>query len=83
MISLDGDHSLVEFEQSLAHGDPTKLVEGPLLPLHVEGFGVVTFDHGQSVVRKVDVGGTAPTGVLILRLDVRFAHLVNGCGERQ
>jgi hypothetical protein len=46
LVSLNGDYSLLEFELTSPHCDPTKLVKGPLLPLHVEGFGVVTFDHG-------------------------------------
>jgi hypothetical protein len=46
LVSLNGDYSLLEFELTPAHCDPTKLVKGPLLPLHVKGFGVVTFDHG-------------------------------------
>ena len=49
LVLLNGDYSLLEFELTPAHCDPTKLVKGPFLPLHMEGFGVVTFDYGQSV----------------------------------
>ena len=77
LVLLNGDYSLLEFELTPAHCDPTKLVKGPFLPLHMEGFGVVTFYYGQSVFRKMDIGGTTPTGELFLRLNVVFAHLVN------
>ena len=83
LVLLNGDGPLFELQLTPAHGDPTKLVVGPLLALHLEIFGVMAFDHSQSVVRKADIDGTTPPGELILLLDVGLSHLDNGGVERR